>query len=101
MTMVYNISFQIAPNLQEQWLLWMKSKFIPLVHATDCFMEHKFYALDVQEDQAPTYTLQLFAQTPEKLTQYQANHAASLLDELQVSWGDQCFHFVTTMQIVN
>ena len=101
MTQVYNISFQIDPNMQEQWVLWMKSKFIPMIIATDCFVDHKFYELAITQDQAPTYTLQLFAQTPEKLTQYQDTHSTVLLDEMQASWGEQCFHFVTTMQIVN
>ena len=42
---VFNISFQIAPTLQAQWLEWMKSKFIPMVVATNCFEDHKFYEL--------------------------------------------------------
>jgi hypothetical protein len=101
MTQVYNISFQIAPNLQEQWLLWMKSKFIPMVVETACFENQHFYELDVTEDQAPTYTMQLFAQTPENLAKFTESYAAALLDELHKTWGDQCFHFVTTMRIVN
>jgi hypothetical protein len=101
MTHVYNISFQIAPNLQEQWLLWMQSKFIPMVVETACFENHQFYALDVDAEQAPTYTIQLFAQTPENLAKFKESYAEALLDELHKTWGDQCFHFVTTMQIVN
>jgi hypothetical protein len=98
---VYNISFQIAPNLQEQWLEWMQSKFIPMFQETGCFQQHQFYQLDVEADQAPTYTIQLFAQSPENLAQFKETFSVPLLDELQKTWGDQCFHFVTTMRIVN
>ena len=98
---VYNISFQITPNLQEQWLLWMKSKFIPMLVATDCFQSHQFYELELTSDQSPTYTMQLFATTPENLAQFTETFSSSLLDELQKTWGDHCFHFVTTMRIVN
>jgi hypothetical protein len=98
---VFNISFQIAPTLQAQWLEWMKSKFIPMIMATHCFQEHQFYTLDVSSDQAPTYTLQLFTTHPEKLAQYRDSHSPALMDELLTTWGDQCFHFITTMQIVN
>ena len=98
---VYNISFQIAPTLQGQWLPWMKSKFIPMVQGTGCFNDFKFYELDIAEDQAPTYTLQLFAQDPEKLAAYQETLSPAIMDELLNTWGDQCFHFITTMRIVN
>jgi hypothetical protein len=98
---VYNISFQIAPTLQDQWLVWMKSKFIPMVEGTNCFEDHKFYEIDIAEDQAPTFTLQLFTKSAEKLTQYQEQLSAGILDELQNTWGEQCFHFITTMRIVN
>ena len=98
---VYNISFQIAPNLEMQWLEWMKSKMIPLFESTNCFTENKFYKLDVEKDQAPTYTLQLFATTQSQLDKSLTMHDDSLLKELSATWGDQCFHFATKMQIVN
>ena len=98
---VLNISFQIAPTLQLQWLEWMKSKFIPIVDVTGCFNNHKFYELLVEADQAPTYTLQLFAASQEKLVQFQENLSIPILDELSSTWKDQCFHFITSMKIVH
>ncbi len=98
---VQNISFQIAPTLETQWLEWMKAKLIPLFSATGCFNESKFYQLEVTTDQAPTYTLQLFTSDQGLLNNYLEQHADKLLQEIQAIWGDQCFHFSTTMKIVN
>jgi len=98
---VFNISFQIAPTLQAPWLEWMKSKFIPMVVATNCFEDHKFYELIVDEDQAPTYTLQLFATNQDLLFQFKETLSPAILEELSSTWGDQCFHFITNMRIVN
>jgi hypothetical protein len=98
---VYNISFQIAPTLQAQWLEWMKHKFIPFIESTTCFENYKFYELSVDADQAPTYTLQLFALNHEMLVKFQETLSPSIMDELSNTWGDQCFHFITTMKIVN
>ena len=98
---VYNISFQIDPNQQEPWLQWMKSKFIPMLSSTNIFDDLKFYEIEVMEDQAPTYTLQLFANSEEKMKNYQINLSPSMMEELQSTWGNQCFHFITTMKIVN
>lgn len=98
---VLNISFQIAPTLQYQWLEWMKNKLIPMIEQTACFHDHKLYELAVEADQAPTYTLQLFANTPDKVAQFQENLSQAVLNELTNTWGDQCFHFITAMKIVN
>jgi phosphoribosylanthranilate isomerase len=98
---VNNISFQIAPNLEAQWLEWMKSKFIPTIQATGCFINHQFYQIDVAADQAPTYTLQLYTNNPETLIKYQDELSLPIMEMLLNTWGDQCFHFITTMRIVN
>jgi hypothetical protein len=98
---VFNISFQIAPTLQAQWLEWMKRKFIPMIEATHCFDEHKFYELIVEKDQAPTYTLQLFAANQDTLIQFKETLSPTIINELSSTWGDQCFHFITNMKIVN
>lgn len=98
---VLNISFQIAPTLALQWVEWMKNKLIPTMVSTGCFKDHHLYELAVDADQAPTFTLQLFAESAEKLEQFQSQLASPILDELANTWGDQCFHFITTMKIVN
>lgn len=98
---VLNISFQIAPSLQLPWIEWMKNKFIPILEATQCFDSHQFYELAVDADQAPTYTLQLFTLQPELLSKFQQELSPAIMDELLNTWGDQCFHFITSMKIVN
>lgn len=98
---VQNISFQINASLETQWLEWMKNKFIPLFMATGCFYENKFYLLTVGPDQAPTYTLQLFANDTINMDIYLQKHADSLLQNINTIWGDQCFYFSTSMKIVN
>jgi hypothetical protein len=98
---VYNISFQIAPTLELQWLEWMKAKFIPMIVSTACFEENKLYQLEVDAEQAPTYTLQLFTRQAAQLANYLQQHDALILQELSATWGDQCFYFATKMKIVN
>lgn len=98
---VLNISFQIASSQQYPWIIWMKDKFIPMLQASQCFNSHQFYELEVEADQAPTYTLQLFFPDKEMRLKFQQNYAPQLLEELANTWGNQCFHFITTMKIVN
>ena len=98
---VCNISFQIEPNAENIWKAWMQEQFIPDCMQTDCFTSFQFYELEVEPTQSPTYTLQLFANSKDAMETYRGKHAADLLYKLHHTWGEQCFHFSSFMQIVN
>lgn len=98
---VCNISFQIEPTAETLWLVWMQQEFIPAIMATQCFDDFKLYQLEVDAEQAPTYTLQLFSSQAKWMEEYRSKYAADLLYKLQHTWGEQCFHFSSFMKIVN
>jgi hypothetical protein len=98
---VSNISFQVDPSIETVWLNWLKQHFIPSCLETTCFVNHQLYQLDLASDQPPTYTLQLFSHAATQLAEFQEKHAESLLFSVTEQWGEQCFHFNTSMRIVN
>ena len=98
---VYNISFQIDASIESAWLNWIKQSFIPSCLSTACFMEHQLYQLDLAADQPPTFTLQLFSHTASQIAEFQTKHLETLLFSVTEQWGEQCFHFNTSMKIVN
>ena len=98
---VCNISFQIEPQAETLWIGWMQDNFIPSIMATQCFDDFKFYQLEVDSTQAPTYTLQVFAKSSTLMEEYRSKHAAGLMYSLHNTWGEQCFHFSSFMKIVN
>jgi len=98
---VSNISFQVDPSIETVWLNWLKQNFIPSCLETTCFVNHQLYQIDLASDQPPTYTLQLFSHAATQLAEFQEKHAESLLFSVTEQWGEQCFHFNTSMRIVN
>ena len=98
---VCNISFQLNPTIQSPWLTWMKTNFIIELMATGCFIDHKFYQLEVPEDQNPTFTLQLYTVNKEQLSKYHTQFTNTFIQQLNNKWGEQCLYFSTNMQIVN
>ena len=98
---VSNISFQVDPAIETVWLDWVKQAFIPSCLATNCFEKHQLYQLDLASDQPPTFTLQLFSTTAAQLAEFQEKYAETLLSSIPAQWGEQCFHFNTSMKIVN
>ena len=98
---VCNISFQLNPRIQPEWLHWMKTNFIIELMGTGCFIDHKLYQLEVPEDQNPTFTLQLYAVNKALLSKYHTEFANGIILQLINKWGEQCLYFSTNMQIVN
>jgi len=98
---VCNISFQVTLPIQAAWIDWMKTNFLPQLHATHCFTDIKWYQLEITEDQNPTYTLQLYTVNKDPLDLFHSQHATPLLQALSSKWGEQCLYFSTNMQIVN
>ena len=98
---VYTISFQVDPSIETAWLNWIKQSFITSCLSTACFEDHQLYQLDLAADQPPTYTLQLFSKVAAQLAEFQEKHAETLLFSINEQWGEQCFHFNTSMKIVN
>jgi len=98
---VCNISFQLNPAIEPTWLVWMQTNFIVELMGTGCFIDHKFYRLEVPEDQYPTYTLQLYAVDKTQLSKYHTQFADIIILQLNNKWGEQCLYFSTNMQIVN
>ena len=98
---VSNISFQVDPTIEFAWLNWVKQSFIPSCLNTACFVEHQLYQLDLAADQPPTFTLQLFSHTATQMAEFQEKHAETLLLSVNEQWGEQCFHFNTSMKIVH
>ena len=98
---VSNISFQVDPSIESAWLNLVKQSFIPSCLNTACFVEHQLYQLDLAADQPPTFTLQLFSHTATQMAEFQEKHAETLLLSVTEQWGEQCFHFNTSMKIVH
>ena len=98
---VSNISFQVDPSIEFAWLNWVKQSFIPSCLNTACFVEHQLYQLDLAADQPPTFTLQLFSHTATQMAEFQEKYEETLLLSVNEQWGEQCFHFNTSMKIVH
>lgn len=98
---VHNISFQVDPIIESNWLNWIKNNFIPQLKQTNCFQDTPLYKLELTQDQSPTYTLQLFSADKIKMELFLTSLESELLQDLKVTWGEQCYHFCTNMEIVH
>lgn len=78
---LYNVTVSIDPAVAVEWMEWMRSKHIPDVMATGCFLESRFSRVNGEEENGFTYATTYLAESQEKLDTYQSDFAPALKQE--------------------
>ena len=52
---LYNVTVSVDPSKAEEWLSWMRTKHIPDVMATSCFIEGKISKIQAEEEGGITF----------------------------------------------
>lgn len=97
---IYNVTINTAPDISEEWLSWMKSKHIPDVLATGCFVSHRLCQLQNVEDEGTTYCVQYFYQEEQDLELYKNKFAKKLQEEHLQKFGNKALAFRSTMKVL-
>ncbi len=98
---LYNITFTVSNDVEEDFVQWMKETHIPDIFATGLFLEHKFFRLlNSPDDNATNYSLQFFAESTAKLIEYESRFAHALRYETQARYGENAMEFRTLMEMV-
>lgn len=97
---LYNVTVSIDPEIEQDWLSWMKSKHIPDVMATDCFLEARISRVHAEEEGGRTYAIGYVAESQDKYDEYQSNHALILQQEHIERYEGRFAAFRTMLTIV-
>jgi hypothetical protein len=98
---VYNITIQVDPKFEQEWLQWQQKEHIPDIMATGMFSEWKIYHLLGQDEtEGITYVIQYFADTFDNCERYLQNHAPLLREKALQRWGDRFIAFRSVMELV-
>ncbi len=99
---IYNITIKFEWAIGAAYMKWMQEKHIPDIMNTGYFEKYQFVKLlDIDEEEGPTYALQLYAADRAKYETYIQHHAPALREESKQLWGDRCMTFRTLMEVVN
>ena len=94
---VYNVSIKIEPNIEEEWLQWMKEKHIPDVLETGIFSGHKFLEI-TNEEAENTYAIQYYCPSMQDLETYFSDFAPKLQEEHSKKYINKFVAFRTIMK---
>lgn len=98
---LYNITFTVSIEIEDDFVGWMKDTHIPDIFATGLFTDHKFYRLmNSIQDGSTNYSLQFFAESPAKLIEYENRFANELRYETQARYGEKAMAFRSLLELV-
>jgi hypothetical protein len=98
---LYNVTVGIDADIEQEWVLWMKTTHIPDVLKTGLFVDYKFYkVLHDNGDGSISYSVQYFATSLDNVVLYLEKFAPALVEEHRQKFRDKHVAFQTLLEEV-
>ena len=98
---LYNITFSIVQEAEQEWLFWMKNEHIPEAMATGLPAENRLLRLLTEIDNGGvTYTCQYYFKTMAEYELYQALHLPQLQQKHDQRYRNRYASFQTVLEDV-
>ncbi|HEY4205915.1 MAG TPA: DUF4286 family protein [Puia sp.] len=95
---VYNVTYKVRWNIQQQWLIWLKEEHVARHVETGLFDGSRIYRLlDQDEEEGPTYIAQYFTTDLLRYEQFIIEFAPRFQQDSWGKWGDGFIAFRTLM----
>ena len=99
---LYNITFNIEPEIKDQWITWMKKEYLSFVMNTNLFSKVKFFRLlNETENQGFTYSVQFFSDSLDNVNEYLENSAQEIVDRHNLLFKYKHVSFMTILESVD
>jgi hypothetical protein len=97
---LYNVTVSIDESIHEDWLTWMRTKHVPDVMATGCFIEGRISRVHGEEAGGFTFAMSYVAASQDKIDEYQSSHAPALQSEHNAKYAGNVAAFRTMLTIL-
>jgi len=99
---IYNVTTNVAPEIHDQWMHWMKQKHIPDMLNTGKFSKAKMSQVLVEEEMGGvTYAVQYTTDSLQTLEEYYALDAPKLREEAMQLFKDKIVAFRTELKVID
>ncbi len=99
---LYNITFNIEPEILDDWHDWMKAEYVPFVLKTMLFNDVKlFKLLNEDENQGITYSVQFFSDSLKNVNTYLENYANEIVERHNLAFKYKHVSFMSILESVD
>lgn len=98
---IYNVTVKVVPEINGEWLEWMRTKHIPDVMKTGQFQSHRLCKLmENDETDGMTYAIQYLATDMSAVFTYQEKYAKALQKEHTERYKGKFVAFRSFLRII-
>ena len=97
---IYNVTVNIASDVNTQWVAWMKEIHMPDVMKTGCFVDCQLVKVLYVNDEGDTYSAQYKFLEMADIERYQKDFAPALQQEHTLKFKDKYSAFRTLLQVI-
>ena len=99
---IYNITTLVSWSIHEGWKEWLLDEYLPELMETKLFSHFQIVRLiEVNEDEGPTYALQLYLNNVSDFNLYRDIHLGKFQEKEKNAWGDCATSFASLMEVIN
>lgn len=99
--LIQNTSYMFDASLEEEFVAWMKNKFIPLLQETNTFKTHHFCKVMVTSAEGGlTYSLQLVFPNEQFFERYRLNFEPRTSAVFSAKYHPKILHFSSVLKEV-
>lgn len=98
---LYNVTVSIDPEISKEWLIWMRTKHIPDVMNTGCFIEARISRVHGEEEGGMTFAIAYLAKDQVEMDRYNAEFAGALQAEHGMRYNGRFAAFRTMLTVLD
>jgi hypothetical protein len=96
--LIYNVTTIIEPDIQQDYLEYMKNEHMPEVMATAKFIDCSLFQLTEPVNEGLTYCAQYVANSQVELDDYRQNHSPALQAKFQIKFPSKVVAFRSILE---
>lgn len=98
---LYNVTYKIDVEIEDNWLQWMRSTHIPKVVRTGDFLGHRICKLlGLEEDDGITYAIQYLVPDMDNYQRFEQQYKAALDTLHAQQFKNRYVFFSTILEII-
>lgn len=97
---LYNVTVSLDPEIEKDWLDWMRKIHIPEVIQTGCFTEARLSRVNGEEEGGLTFSVMYFAPSEALYEQYKKQYAPDLQRKHTEKYQGKFAAFRTVLNVI-
>ena len=98
---LFNVTIILDEEIHLEWLNWMKTKQIPDIMNTECFLSNRLLKVVDSPNEGVTYCVQYISDSLENLNEFRQKHDQLIQGNMPEQFNNKLVVFPTVMEFID